>query len=259
MTSNTEKREKLIYFCQHLFSESLLPTPSELITAYIHQGAPRVEKVRPLHSHSEIAKVWIDLVSNSKKTFKIDHNELRSRAKFIQGHIRSIHQITKNSDSIITLADKNTSTEISLSHLIRAAEGVENIETMHPNKIKFYKISMYFMLVFLCGEADIENQSIKDFWTKAGIDSTTERVHFAVKELHKLLHVGPFATMALMVISQMTGKYPRGLWFDCMHSVYLPYVDYFFTTDMHFQTLQHAIHEPALSQKLVFLKKDMIT
>lgn len=58
MTSAEERRDDIVYFCQHLFNRELMPAPSELIISYIEQGMPLLETERPLISNTQIAQTW---------------------------------------------------------------------------------------------------------------------------------------------------------------------------------------------------------
>ena len=87
MTSSDEHQDEITFFCQHLFDEELLPSPSELIISYIETGMPRVEAHRALRSNLHIANVWRELVTDKRKCFIYDKEDLRRKIKFIQNYI----------------------------------------------------------------------------------------------------------------------------------------------------------------------------
>ncbi|MCC1497960.1 hypothetical protein [Alcanivorax sp. 1008] len=250
MTSDKTRREEILYFCQHLFSGELLPSPAELIISYIKQGMPKVERIRNLKSSSIIAEVWKGLVSDRSKTFDLDHAELRRKAKLTQSFTKSIHELIKHGDLVIGSDKEFSGLDGSLSNLVRELPFIKSGEPTTNDQFLSYKVALYYILIILCAEADIDNEPIKNYWKEIGIDSTIERIMYVIKEVPTLVHRGPFCIMAYMTISQASGKYPRGVWLDSLHSLYIPYVDHIFTTDGHFQGLRDVIPEALLQQKI---------
>ncbi|PCJ39669.1 MAG: hypothetical protein COA71_13590 [SAR86 cluster bacterium] len=235
MTSNESRREEIIYFCQHLFGRELLPSPAELIIPYIQQGMPKVEKVRELVSTSAIANTWRDLIDDRNKTFILDHDDLRGKIRHIQSITQDIDSIIKNEELPIASTLAFTGMDCSLSSLVNALPFVKEDGITDRRELLTYKVSLYYIMLILCAEAELENEVIKDFWSEKKIDSTIDRVHYVVENLSTLVHRGPFIAMSLMTISQTSGKYSRGVWFDSMHSIYMTYVDKLFTCDGHFE------------------------
>ncbi|MBF0240008.1 MAG: hypothetical protein HQM12_20085 [SAR324 cluster bacterium] len=259
MTTDEVHREKIIYFCQHLFSKEILPTPSELIISFIQQGMPKIENPRELKSHSAIADVWRDLVDNKNKTFVIDYNDLKHRIRFIQSFTKNIHQLIKKGDLILGSDESFVGYDVSLSNLVNDLPFIKSGKQATPEKRRAYKVSLYYILLILCAEAELENEVIQSFWKGLGIDSTLDRVFYVVKELPSLVHRGPFIVMAYMTIAQASGKYPRGVWFDSLHSIYMTYVDKIFTSDEHFLGLREVIPEPILQMKIHHMDEVKIT
>ncbi|KKO45447.1 hypothetical protein WG68_10385 [Arsukibacterium ikkense] len=250
MTSDEVRREEILYFCQHLFGRELLPSPAELIVPYIRQGMPKIENFRDLKSTSIIAGVWRELVDDRNKTFMIDHSDLRERAKSIQLLTKNVHELIKNGDLIIGSDKLFAGLDCSLSNLVKELPFIKSGESTSREQLLSYKVALYYIIVILCAEADVDNQPIKDFWQKLRIDSISDRISYVLKYLPTLVHRGPFCVMAYMTISQASGKYPRGVWLDSLHSIYMTYVDRIFTTDGHFQGLRDIIPEPILQQKI---------
>lgn len=259
MTSDEVQREKMIYFCQHLFGRELLPSPSELIIPYIVQGMPKIEQKRELISYSQFAKVWRDLVDNRNKTFILDNNELKKRVKLVQKQTKDIHDLIKNRDILISSDETFTGLDISLNSLINELSFIKADKLISSDQLLVYKVALYYIMHILCAEADFDNEPIKSFWAHLNINSTIDRVFYVLKELPDLVHRGPFVIMAYMTISQASGKYPRGVWFDSLHSMYMTYADKIFTTDAHFQGLRDLIPEPILQQKIHHMNEVEIT
>ena len=250
MTSDEVRREEILYFCQHLFSRELLPSPAELIIPYIRQGMPKIEKVRELKSTSRMADVWRDLIDDRNKTFVLDHKEVRERAKLIQSFTKNVYELIKHGDLVVGSDKAFSGLDCSLSNLVKELPFIKSGEPASSEQLMSYKVALYYIMITLCAEADFDNEPIKDFWQKLGIDSTADRVVYVLRELPTLVSRGPFCVMAYMTISQASGKYPRGVWFDSLHSIYMTYADKIFTTDGHFQGLRDIIPEPILQQKI---------
>ena len=259
MTSDQVRREEIIYFCQHLFSRELLPSPSELIIPFIQQGMPKYEKQRELKSNSHIAEVWRNLVDDRNKTFVLDHDELKRKAKLIQTYIKSVHSLIKSGDLIIGSNESFAGLDTTLSSLVNQLPFIKSGEPTNQDTLLGYKVALYYVLLILCAEAEFENEAIKAFWKNLGIKSTLDRIFYILKELPTLIHRGPFVVMAFMTISQASGKYPRGVWLDSLHSIYLTYVEKIFTSDGHFTGLRKVVPEPILQQKIHHMNEVKIT
>jgi len=250
MTSDENRRDKIVYFCQHLFNRELLPSPAELIIAFIEQGMPEVEKYRKLLSKTAIANIWRDLVDDKNKCFIIDYNELRSRVKLVQDHTKDIHQIVKNGDLIISSEKSFLGLDLSLSSLIEELPFIKTRQFVVQEERLAYKVSLYYITLILCAEGELENEIIQKFWQKVGLNSTLDRILYVLQELPALVYRGPFYMMSCMTIAQTKGKYARGVWFDSLHSIYITYADQIFTSDRHFLKLRESIDEPMLWMKI---------
>ena len=255
MTTDEIRRERLIYFCQNLFSRELLPSPAELIIPFIKKGMPMVESQYRLVSRTAITDTWADLVDDRRKTFIYDQDDLKARVKTIQTQTKSIHQIIKNGDILINSEHQFSGLDFSLSNLVNELPFIKAGEPTSSDEKLSYKVALYYILIILCCEADLDGETVKKYWRDLGIDSTIDRIFYVIKELSVLVHRGSFIVMAMMTISQATGKYPRGVWFDSLHSIYIPYVDQFLTNDDHFVGLRKAVPEPILKRKIHHLKE----
>lgn len=255
MTSDDERREQIIDFCQHLFSRELLPSPSELIIPWILQGMPRAEPKRKLISATALAETWRSLVDDRRKTFIYDKNELKGRLKMIQSLGRDLHKILRNEDVILGSDNPLAHHDGSISSLVEEMPFIKNGEKVSNKTKRAYKISIFYIMVILCAEGDLDNEAIKNYWSNLGIESTLERIHYVINELPTLVHRGPFITMAYMTLAQSEKGFSRGLWYDCLHSLYLPYVDHVFTSDGHFHRLREILPEPIISQKIKLMSE----
>lgn len=255
MTSNDERREQIIGFCQHLFSRELLPSPGELIIPWIRQGMPKLESERTLISNTPLAETWRSLVDNRNKTFIYDKDELKGRVKMIQGLGRDLHKILKNEEVCLGSDNPIANHDASISSLLEEVPFIKNGEKVSDEAKRAYKISIFYIMIILCAEGDVDNKSIKEYWSNIGIENTLERIHYVIHELPTLVHRGPFITMAYMTLAQSEKGFSRGLWYDCLHSLYLPYVDHIFTSDGHFQGLREILPEPFISNKIKLMSE----
>ena len=118
MTTNEVQRDKLIHYCQCLFSKELLPSVGEIIVPYIEQGMPKYEEGRKLVSNTKLADVWRNLVDDRNSSFSIDHKELKSRVKLIQSTSKDVHKLINNGDVIVGSNASFVGTDCCLSHLV---------------------------------------------------------------------------------------------------------------------------------------------
>ncbi|NOY47453.1 MAG: hypothetical protein GXO84_04515 [Chlorobi bacterium] len=259
MTSDEMRREEIIYFCQHLFSRELLPSPAELIIPWIEQGMPNIEIQRELKSNTVIAKVWKELVDDRKQTFKMDHEDLKSKVKLFQSVTKDIHSIINNKDYIISSNEKFSGLDFTVSNLVKELPFVKAGDVISKDETLAYKVSLFYIMYILCAEVELENEVIMNFWKRRGIDSTLDRILYVVKELPELVHRGPFIMMSYMTIAQSDGKHSRGVWYDSLHAVYITYVDKIFTSDDHFRGLREVIPAPILKYKVHHLDEVTFT
>jgi len=192
MTSDEVRREEILYFCQHLFGRELLPSPAELIVPYIRQGMPKVENFRELKSTSKMGDVWRDLIDDRNKTFIIDHRDLRERAKSIQLFTKNVHELIKYGELVIGSDKVFSGLDCSLSSLVKELPFIKAGEPVSAEQLLGYKVALYYIIIILCAEADFDNEPIKDFWQKLGIDSTEDRISYVLKDLPTLVHRGRF-------------------------------------------------------------------
>ena len=257
LTADDIKKEKLIYFSQHLFEDELLPTPEELIIDYIQQGCPSSEVARTLVSKSTIAGVWRDLCSDPNRTIVYDKQEWKQRARVITPILRALHRVIRNENIVLTPYDETLGPDITLESLLNQSALPTHRKT-GPEK-KLYKLSIFYILFVLCAEVGFENQTIKAWWRQIGVDKTLDRIMFILREYEALVHRGPFITMALMACHQTSHKFSRGIFFDSLHGLYLPYIDLFLTDDSHFTGLRSELGSHAHSGKIVRLDELEIT
>lgn len=238
LTKGEEERERLIFFCQHIFYEKLLFAPSEIIIRYIDQGCPIIEPRKYVFSRLDIQGAWKDLCENKRKTFDLDYQELRKRTNELSSLSKSMYTIFNK--NIIETNDK--SFESQLYNFLTTLLDSTRLKGIDRND-KLAKISLMFIFYFLCLGIDLDPTLINDFWNARKIDNHFERLDYLLKKYPILIRRGPFIEMALMAFYQIHRKNisSRGLFFDCLHTIYLPYVDIFVTKDRHFSSLKERV------------------
>jgi hypothetical protein len=251
LTTDKEKRESLIYFCQHLFDAVLLPTPEEIIVEFINNGCPLVEQPRNLISNSNIANIWREISEIKEKTLIYDQDELSKRIKLFIPFSKMLRKIIKNEDVIISPKNKIAGVDVTLNNLIEQLSFVKEGEYVSAENRRLYKLSIFYLMLILCAEVGLNNEAIQNFWVNFGVDRTLDRILFAIKRWERLIHRGPFIEMAIMTRVQNETKFSRGEYFDGLHSIYLPFVDLFITDDQHFLNMREYLKGHPNSRKIV--------
>ena len=253
-TSNPERRDEIIHFSQHLFDREILPSPSELIVEYIKNGMPTHETPGQKYiSTSEIARVWRDLVDDKGRCFNVDHASLVYKQKLFQSTTKDIHKIINNGDVLIKSSDPTSGMDTTLSSLLAEIPFIKEGEFVSEEERVLYKVSLYYIIFILVSEGDWDNTPVKSYWKSLGVDKTCCRIRYVLDNLYTLVHRGPFIVMAYMTVAQSKGKYSRGAWNDSLHAMYLPYVDFVFTSDAHFDGLKDLMDHPLVGGKIQYL------
>lgn len=249
LTSNIEKREQIIFFCQHLFHEKLLNSPSEFIINYINSGCPLVEKPYDFHSKLSIAETWADICADKRKTFVYDYNELKAKMKAFQKLSKQFDKIINRIVLDINVSDEELSIQIFINNFYEKIKG--QLKYHDPDYHKVIKISILLAFYILCLGAEMDSTPIKTYWQKIGIKEPIDRLNYAMNMYNDLILRGPFYQMAIMVYHQTSiKKSNRGLFMDSLHSIYITYADIFLTNDDHFKTLREKDIHPNFSRLL---------
>ena len=238
LTNNEEQKERIISFCQHLFHEKLLNSPAEFIVNYINAECPLEETKYDFHTKLNIGHTWKDLCDDPRKTFVYDFDRLKERTKHLQKLSKQLDKITNR-----IVLDSNIKDE---EYLIQ--QGINELYELIKDDIvlpdipsqKTIKLSILFIMYILCVEFDMDQSPYTEFWEGVGTDAVLDRILYIVRSKKSLIFRGPFYNMALMAFHQISlkEKSNRGLILDCMHNIYITYVDVFMTNDKHFKTLK---------------------
>lgn len=255
LTGDAARREELIEFCQHLFSPELLPTPCELIIPWIDSGMPVEEPRRGLISASPISNIWRDIAGQPDKTFDVDEESVAARIDMTRRLGRDIHHLVRGRPDDANSLVPHEAIANSLAAVLKSAPLPEHKKPKTDDHFALYAASLYYIMYVLCAGVDMNNTPLDEFWKRRGVSDTQERIAYVANELTDLIYRGPFLTMALMTVAQAKTKFSRGLWFDSIHSVYLPYVELMFVSDDHFRTLRGSIPDIRVATKIVSTKE----
>jgi hypothetical protein len=252
LTNNEEQRERIIFVCQHLFKDKLLPSPAEIIVDYIEAGCPLYEEKRIFHSNLSMSNTWAELCADKTKTIIISQEELMIRSEIMRNLSRQLNRFVQNNEAAFDYNNTELLMQNTLNGIFDLIKGAPTNDNKELNRA--LKISILFVLYILCVELDLDNTPYKQYWNKSGLNTVFDRALFIIEKKPKLFTTGPFFEMALMAHHQSTigGKSNRGLMWDCLHSIYLTYADTFVTNDEHFQTLRRKYNHLNYS-KIVYL------
>lgn len=245
MTSDEIKRETLIFYSQNALYKKLIFSPSELIINFINSGCKELEPKKSIYTTLQIGSVWEDICNDNRKTIIFSPEELNDRT-------RSIRTFFKRIDNAISDV-KNESNSSELKQLADSAFEILSFtksQNIDKDSEKVFKLSIIFIATILCAGIEFDNEPIENFWKEKTIDDTGDRLIYILTHYEDLVHTGPFVSMALMALNQIQeDKKPgRGLFWDALHSLYLPYVDILLTKDTHFKKLQAKVNHRNFSK-----------
>lgn len=238
MTSNEERRERLISFLQEACSPRLLPSPLELAVSYIEKGCPSVEPYHEMSSALHIAQTWKEVSQDHSRTFVYDIDGLSRQGKSMREHFRALGRIVGRAAT----KSKTVSDELGLLTTLDSLIGCQNkssrAECRYGRRRDIWRLSAMIILFMMCSEADMDPSPARDFWSRHKLGDVESRTRFLFGSHPQLVTRGPFAEMAIVAYHQLCGgKSTRGLLWDCLQAPYLVYSDMFLTNDGHFTDL----------------------
>lgn len=121
--------------------------------------------------------------------------------------------------------------------LVKKLSFVKDNDAITEKHLDLIRISTFFVLMIFCGNLSFESEIVDTFWRDEGISEDENKLIYFLAKYEEALYRGPIATMANMALHQINQKKSRGLWADCLHSVYITYSDRFISADEHFCSL----------------------
>lgn len=238
LTSDKQRREKLIRYIQNIGHPRLLKSPSEIIVHYIRKEYPIHEEKHDFYSNLDLASTWEDICQNRNKTFIFKQEELKSISKMIR---KSFKMAGRGIENLSTRQSNQTISPLE-DILVKGLKRLKliNYSQQSEERQKITKLTLLLIFFIFCNEITLDSQPIKKFWLEKGIDDIFERFQFVIEEMELLILRGPFPVLAEMAFAQMKEgvKATRGIYWDILHSTYLIYSDIFMTNDGHFKTLR---------------------
>lgn len=240
-TEDPVRREQLIYFAQHLFQDTLLPSPEELLVNYIRVGCPEVEQKYDLVSSGMYASTWKDICDIKEKTVIFDFNDHKRLNASLRKLCKNYYTFSTFDSIDISRDHKTASAQFTIQQLVDYYGIIPKTQREDPESVRHFRIVAFYVLMFLCGGAAIDHRVIERFWTSVGIDNNFRRIEYTCTELKAVFQRGPIAAITLMTEVQARRKFSRGMLFDCMHSVYAIYSDLFISNDEHFRSFREEV------------------
>jgi hypothetical protein len=252
-TKDGRTREGLIRTCQSLCDREMLPTSGELLVGFIQNGLPLEERWRSLESQCDIAEIWRDLYDNKDKTFLVDRDEVSKDYRFWVELSRHLRKIAKSEYRSLTSTSSSGMAAVDLDSLIDTWPSITDQPPIGPQTRAELRASLFLVVAILCLGLDTHRPAIEQYWRAIGIEGTANRIEYVSLELSDLLFRGPLALGGAMVRVQCGKPFRRGLWQDCMHSAYLPYVNQFLTGDSDFADLSCELKGHPIASKVKLL------
>lgn len=245
LTRDEDRRDQVLGFAQHLLHDELIASPEELIVRFIERGCPLIDPNSNLKSTMPLADAWRRVANVSDETFNLSQEVIQQAANALR-HIGLITEriLTSNSINprdwsdaehfqlIIALCKKE------LPHL-RSLDFIPK-EIQRPLET----LTIFFVFTMLCCFNTLYPVPFISFWKGKNCDDPVSRLRWLIHNLPKIFIRGAFPEMALAAITQFHSKPSRGLIFDMLHFVYLPYVSTFLTTDEHFYSVSEICWHP---------------
>lgn len=248
-TKTEREREYIIQAMQFALDDYILCSPISIIDTYIKAGYPLVEEWRSLKGSDHLCQVWSDLFFIKEKTFVVDRESLRKTMDRVYNHSKNIRNLYKS--------NFNLSHNVNDTFYQFYAELIMQIRTHFIKRKSFYKylqsdkesamlfnLATYFIISLLLEGNGYEYEQTERFWEERKTDDMKDKIQYLVNQ-EDLFFRGPIVLMARMALTQLTEKTSnRGLYFDCLHSIYFPYVGKIVTCDDHFQKFSSYIDMP---------------
>ncbi len=256
LTKDELIRETLIMFAQHACEPTLLPSPEELMINYINAGCPKYEEKYDLVSKGPIAHEWKAICEDPRKTMGFGAETVESINKSMKKIPKIIFNFSKTGIVDLSSIGAETGT-LSIELLMQQFSLVQDDQKNDADYLAHTKLVTLFILMFMCAGLGIDSQAIDDFWQRKGVRSMLDRVSTIFTEHPELVHTGPFHQMACMIKTQTVSKYRRGVYFDCMHTIYAIYADLFIAKDADFREFRTGISKLGMDTKKLLLYDEL--
>jgi hypothetical protein len=201
-TSDANRREELIFFSQHIFEPTLLPSPEELIVSFVEAECPKIEPEYDLTSRGKIAQHWRNICHDRRKTLLYDHAEILARSKVLRELGKLLFEFHEHKELKPAGSDFIEGANLTVFQIIQRYGLGKTIDL--EDRIARQHVGLVTLLVIfiLCAGVTLDSEPIERFWQR--------------KEIPDF----------------------ESLLFDSLHAIYTMYSDNFMTADNHFRALK---------------------
>ena len=235
LTRDGELRDELIGFAKHLLHKDMLPSVEEIVVQFMDKGCPLFDSIEGFQFNNPISRAWAKITTETKLTYSLNQ-------KMIQSFAQSMREIASLSKKIImkkTISSNHFNQadrmQIIATQIRKKLPRRKPVDGVSPDVLQDLEVlTIFYIYHFLCLENCMFPSVYNEFWSRFGISDPDCRLGYLVKNHIHIFLRGPFIEMALCAIYQIKNGISRGLTFDDMDFVYLPFVKYFFTNDNHF-------------------------
>lgn len=248
-TGSESRREDLIRICQVFFDEfTLFPDPIQVIDHFISEGCPKIETQKGFYDNEgSFEDVWRSIAGDLNKTIIINGNIKEMDKEVVKQLSILIQNLLKNNFAKKEIVGECNFHDCNYQIACDAIEEIySRLEFVRENKANgeessnsaLHKLAILFAHAILNFGITFGSMGCEDFWSKRNITDGKKRAEYLFGENETIVFRGPFVYMALMAESQTACGGNRGLYKDCLHSMYMPYCASFFTNDKHFLQLK---------------------
>ena len=242
-TGNEERKESLIRTCQLFFDDFVLyPDPIQIMDHFISTGCkPREPQEGFFDFEGKFEQVWREIAGDLDRTIiiggdlrKFDKDVVKRISKLVQRLIKNKFSCEESDDDYYKIAcDAIEDIYPKLSFVV---------EDMRQGGIKpdadLEKLALLFAHILLILGVSFGSTDVDMFWARRNITETRDRLYKLVNHYNTIIHRGPLVCMAIMAKLQTGFDENRGLYKDCLHAMYIPYCNIFYTNDKHFLRLK---------------------
>jgi hypothetical protein len=226
-----------LFLSSYLFNDHLLKSAAEIIIEYIDKGKPSYQVLESPFTNSEIGNHWKKACKDKSYSFFIESpgfEKFTSFLKTVSKHIRYLTHDRKTSTS--PTDDFQESLSLFVEEVYEAYFN-DDVSSMVKSLRKISIIVLYFQI---CLGLDLTSDVIGRFWETKKISDPLERLIFLLDNHLDVVRHGPIWNISNAIMIQCTnlGRSSRGAFHDGLHSIYLPFIDFFITCDKHFCILR---------------------
>lgn len=256
LTKDITRRYDLFDFSRCLFYDYLIASPEEIITNYVKNNCPQIEKKYDLTSHSLFYKEWTNACKNLAYKFQPERSQIESYTK----HLRFLGEYfvkTKNGYVLKSFDDfDQVSTKIDGAFLKYIFNSLQKKYGDNPTEdIKYFiAVSLQVTMMILCYGIGLDQSTIENFWNGVARLEPLGRLEYLLETYPNIFFRGPLANISRMIIQQSQNKTGRGLYFDSLHSIYTTYCDLYVSNDQHFLDFKKTNHRDPNMSKVISVR-----